>query len=145
MKNRGKILAIDFGRKTVGLAVSDEDQTMVFGRGVIRDYKSLARLFEKIRDFCRKETVVEVVMGIPVGREGEDTPQTERIRGFGEKLQEYLGNDIPVAFEDESFTSFEAEEFLEKILHIRGRDRKQSVDEMAAVLILKRYLDIESI
>ena len=144
MKNRGKILAIDFGRKTVGLAVSDEDQAMVFGRGVIKDYKSLAHLFGKIRSFCEKEGVIEVVMGIPVGRDGEDTPQTERIRGFGEKLQEYLG-DIPVEFEDESFTSFEADEFLDKILHIRGRERKESVDELAAVLILKRYLDIEAI
>lgn len=143
MKNRGKILAIDFGAKTVGLAVSDEDQMMVFGRGVIKDYKSLAHLFEKIKEFCVKEDVIEVVMGIPVGREGEETAQTGRIRGFGEKLQEYLGKEIPVEFEDESFTSFEADEFLDKILHVRGRDRKQSEDELAAVLILKRYLELE--
>ena len=116
---------------------------MVFGRGVIRDYKSLAHLFEKIRDFCLKEGVVEVVMGVPVGRDEEDTPQSGRIRGFGEKLQEYLGDGIPVEFEDESFTTFEADEFLDKIMHIRGRERKQSVDELAAVLILKRYLEIE--
>ena len=82
-------------------------------------------------------------MGIPVGKEGEETTQTGRIRGFGEKLQEYLGEEIPVAFEDESFTSFEADEFLDKIMNVRGRDRKQSEDELAAVLILKRYLELE--
>jgi putative holliday junction resolvase len=145
VKNKGKILALDFGQKTVGLAVSDEDQTMVFGRGVMKDYRSLAALFEKIKDFCVREDVIEIVMGVPVGREGEDTPQSERIRGFGEKLQEYLGGDIPVEFEDESFTSFEADEFLDRILHIKGRDRKGAEDELAAVLILKRYLDLEAV
>ncbi len=116
---------------------------MVFGRGVIKDYKSLAHLFEKIKGFCEKEGVIEVVMGVPAGREGEDTPQTERIRGFGEKLQEYLGENIPVEFEDESFTTFEAGEFLGGVLKVKGRDRKETEDEMAAVIILKRYLEIE--
>lgn len=143
MKNRGKILAIDFGQKTVGLAVSDEDQTMVFGRGVIKNYQSLVFLFEKIRAFCEKEKVAEIVMGVPVGQDGEDTPQSERIRGIGVKLEEHLG-DIQVSFEDESFTSFEADEFLDKILQVRGRDRKESEDELAAVLILKRFLELES-
>lgn len=135
-------MAIDFGSRTVGLAVSDEDQTMVFGRGVIRDFKSLNGLFGKIREFCIKENVVEVVMGIPSGKDGQETPQTERIRGFGEKLGELLG-DIEVVFEDEAFTSFEADDYLAKIRGVRGRDRKQMEDELAAVIILKRYLELE--
>ena len=135
-------MAIDFGNRTVGLAVSDEDQSMVFGRGVIRDYKSLAGLFAKIKELCLKEKVIGVVMGLPAGKEGEETFQTERIRGIGEKLDEFLV-DIPVEFEDESFTSFEADEYLAEIRRVRGRDRKQMEDELAAVIILKRFLELE--
>lgn len=142
MKNKGKILALDFGNRTVGLAVSDEDRTMVFGRGVIRDFKSLAGLFGRIAEFCMKEGIVGVVMGIPSGKEGQETPQTERIRGIGEKLGDFL-KDIPVEFEDESFTSFEADDYLSGIKGVRGRDRKQMEDELAAVIILKRYLKLE--
>jgi putative Holliday junction resolvase len=142
VKNKGKILALDFGNRTVGLAVSDEDRTMVFGRGVIRDFKSLAGLFGRIAEFCMKEGIVGVVMGIPSGKEGQETPQTERIRGIGEKLGDFL-KDIPVEFEDESFTSFEADDYLSGIKGVRGRDRKQMEDELAAVIILKRYLKLE--
>jgi len=141
VKNKGKILAIDFGDRTVGLALSDEDQTMVFGRGVIKDFNSLAGLFAKIKDFCKKENVIGIVMGIPVGKDGEETFQSKRIRGIGEKLDEYLV-DIPVEFEDESFTSFEADEFLSSIKGVRGRERKWMEDELAAVIILKRFLEL---
>lgn len=115
---------------------------MVFGRGVIRDFKSLAGLFGRIAEFCMKEGIVGVVMGIPSGKEGQETPQTERIRGIGEKLGDFL-KDIPVEFEDESFTSFEADDYLSGIKGVRGRDRKQMEDELAAVIILKRYLKLE--
>jgi len=142
VKNKGKILAIDFGSRTVGLAVSDEDRSMVFGRGVIRDYKSLIGLFGKIMEFCLKEKIVGIVMGVPSGKDGEETAQTERIRGIGGKLDEFLG-DIPVEYEDESFTSFEADDYLANIRGVRGTDRKPMEDELAAVIILKRFLKLE--
>lgn len=132
---------IDFGEKSVGLAVSDIDQTMVFGRGVIRNFKNLAGLFAQIKVFCDSENVIEVIMGVPVDENGEDTPQSARIRAFGAKLEEHL-KPVPVMFEDESFTSFEASQLLAEA-GIKGSRRKESEDEMAAVLILKRYLDLE--
>jgi putative Holliday junction resolvase len=144
MPKKGKILALDMGRNAVGMAVSDEQREMVFGRGVIRNFKSLANLFSEVKDFCAKENVVEVVMGLPLGKEGEDTEQTERMRSIGERLEKYLVN-IEVQFEDESFTTFEANEFLNKAPRVKNRKRKEREDEIAAVIILKRYLDFESI
>jgi putative holliday junction resolvase len=143
MPQKGKILALDFGRSAVGMAVSDEDRQMVFGRGVIRDYKSLANLFAEISKFCLDEKVSEIVMGVPIGGDGEDTPQTEKIRSIGEKLEKYLGN-IPVNFEDESFTTYEADEFL-SLKGVKGSRRKETEDEIAATIILKRYLDFDTI
>ena len=133
---------MDIGRNAVGMAVSDEQRQVVFGRGVIRNYKSLAHLFSEIKSFCTKENVELVVLGLPAGKEGEDTPQTERIRSIGEKLEEYLEG-IPVEFEDESFTTFEANEFLGGVAGVKGRKKKETEDEIAAVIILKRYLDFD--
>ncbi len=138
----GKILALDMGRSAVGMAISDEQKQMVFGRGVIRNYKSLANLFKEIKNFCEREKVVEVVIGLPAGKEGEETAQTERIRSIGERLEEYL-EDIPVEFEDESFTTFEANEFLGGVAGVKAGKRKDTEDEIAAVIILKRYLDFD--
>jgi putative holliday junction resolvase len=139
---KGKILALDMGRSAVGMAISDEQREMVFGRGVIRNYKSLANLFDELKAFCVRENVEEVVVGLPVGRDGEDTAQTERIRSIGERLEVFLGG-IPVEFEDESFTTFEANEFLGGVAGVKVRNRKDTEDEIAAVIILKRYLDFE--
>lgn len=142
LPKKGKILALDMGRNSVGMAVSDESRQMVFGRGVIRNFQSLTRLFAEVKSFCEKENVQEVVLGLPIGGDGEETLQTERIRSIGEKLEAYLGG-IPVEFEDESFTTFEANEFLGGVPGINGRKRKETEDEIAAVIILKRYLDFD--
>lgn len=138
MKNKGKILAIDFGWQYVGLAVTDADRTVVFGKGVIKDFGSLAKLFVKIADFCGKEEVVQVVMGVPTAEDGKQTEQSERMLGIGKKLEAALEG-IPVEFEDESFTSYEADRFLRSV-KVKNSERKDTEDEMAAILILKRYL-----
>jgi putative holliday junction resolvase len=142
MPNKGKILALDYGRSSVGMAVSDEDRQVVFGRGSIRNYGSLNNLFEKIRLFCETEKITEIVMGIPVDENGDETVQTEKIRAIAEKLEQYLRN-IPISFEDESFTTFEANEFLAEKVNVKGSVRKQTEDEIAATIILKRYLDFD--
>jgi putative Holliday junction resolvase len=142
--SRGRILSLDFGQKSVGVAISDEDRTMVFGRGVIKNFKSLADLFEKVKSICEKEAVVEIVVGLPVNPDGEDTFQTARIRGFGLKLEEFIKT-VPVKFEDESFSSFEADSFLSNVAKVKGSERKKTEDEIAAVVILKRYLDLEEV
>jgi putative transcription antitermination factor YqgF len=138
VKNKGKILAVDFGWQYVGLAVTDADRTVVFGKGVIKDYGSLAKLFVKIAEFCAKEQIVQVVMGVPTAEDGKNTEQSEKMINIGKKLEAAL-KDIPVSFEDESFTSYEADRFLRSI-KVKNSEKKDTEDEIAAILILKRYL-----
>lgn len=138
MKNKGKILAIDFGWQFVGLAVTDVDRTVTFGHGVIKDFGSLAKLFAKIKEICQKENVVQVVLGLPMSESGKKTEQSERMMKIGKKLKDALG-EIPVDFEDESFTSYEADKFL-RSMEVKNSQRKETEDEVAAILILKRYL-----
>ena len=136
VKNKGKILALDFGDKHSGVAVSDDSRTLSFGRGTIRNYKSLNELFRKIKDLCDKEGVTEVLMGVPMGK-GE-TSQVDRMQKIGMKLKDYLK--LPLIYVDESFSTFEAERKLQE-LGIKPIEWKKSEDEMAAILILQKHLD----
>lgn len=138
MKNKGKILAIDLGQAHTGLALTDPEQVLVFGRGVLRGFKRLEEVFQAIQELCAKESVVEVVLGLPLDEEGNPTKQSERIERLGAKLETFLKG-IPVKYVDESFTSFEAGDFLAS-RGVKGSDRKSHEDEMAAVQILERYL-----
>jgi len=142
VKNKGKILAIDLGQAHVGLALTDPEQVLVFGKGVLRGFKRLDDIFKAVKELCLKEKVVEVVMGLPLDDGGNPTPQSDRIEKIGMKLAKFLG-DIQVNFEDESFTSFEADEFLAS-RGVKGSNRKLHEDEMAAVQILERYLKHKS-
>jgi putative Holliday junction resolvase len=138
VKNKGKVLAIDLGQAHVGLALTDPEQVLVFGKGVLRGFKRLEEVFQAIKELCDKEHVVLVVMGLPLDEEGNSTQQSERIQRLGTKLQGFLEN-VPVEYVDESFTSFEAGEFLAS-RGVKGSNRKPHEDEMAAVQILERYL-----
>lgn len=138
MKNKGKILAIDLGQAHIGLALTDPDQVLVFGKGTLRGFKRLEEIFQAVKELCMKEKVVLVVMGLPLDEEGNATSQSERIQRLGAQLEAFLG-DIPVHYVDESFTSYEASEFLAS-RGVKGSNRKPHEDEMAAVQILERYL-----
>ena len=136
---KGKILAVDFGNTHVGLALSDVDRQVAFPYMTMSYFCSLVKLFAKLKSICDQENVALVVMGVPLGENGLLTPQAERIRAIGKKMEDALGN-IEVCFIDEAFSSFEANQFLENI-HIKASRRKKTEDEVAAVLILRKYMD----
>lgn len=139
MKNKGKILALDFGEKSVGLAITDENQSMAFGKGKITNFGSLKKLFEKIHTLCKQEKIAAIVMGIPLSLEDPVSKQAQRIKNIGFKLQYFL-QEIPLFFIDESFSSYEAQKILHS-MNIQIKKHKQKEDELAAILILQKYLD----
>jgi putative pre-16S rRNA nuclease len=139
---KGKILAIDYGGAAIGLAVSDIDRQMAFGRGVLRKM-TLEQIFQKIMELVEDESIVLILIGLPLGKEGEETKQTEKIRAFAEKMSNFLtenGLNIDIDYIDESFSTFEAGNIL-KELGVKGRDRKTTEDEMAAIILVHRYID----
>jgi putative Holliday junction resolvase len=135
---KNKILAIDFGESNVGLAITDPGANIVFGKGLIKGGKSLEDLFSKIKKICDDEEVNKIVFGLPYGKDGEDTDQTKRLKKMGLQMQEYLKN-IPLEFEDESFSSFEAREIAEGFEEKELKSR-YSEHEIAAMVILRKYL-----
>ncbi len=129
-----KILAIDYGTTKIGLAVSDDAALLAFGRGILDRSKGFDYIVHKIKDLCEKEQVKELVFGLPLNVEGEEGLSAKKIRNFAKKLELYLPGK-PMRFVDESFSSFEAKN-LQRLTGRRGHD-----DEVAATIILQRYLD----
>lgn len=137
-----KILAIDFGEKNVGLAITDAGANLVFGKGEICGQKSLEGIFKAVADVVNGEDVARVVFGIPESKDGVQGPQTDRMLNIGKKLGLFLKKASPgveVVFQDESFSSYEARAFI-KDTGIPGYGTKHSEHEVAAMIILNKYL-----
>ena len=128
------VLAIDYGRRRFGLALSDElgltaRPLSVFQRTNRRN--DIARL----RDLCRRHAVGRLVVGWPVRLDGTPGEMAKEAAGVAERLRKQLGR--PVDLADERLSSWEAEQQL----HEWGVLRKgQSVDDLAAAVILREYL-----
>ena len=84
---------------------------------------------------CQEESVVGVVFGLPEGKDGEITERYARFKSIGERLEAYL-KDIPLYFQDESYSSFEADT---SIADPKLREKYNS-HELSAMIILERYL-----
>jgi len=139
---KGKVLAVDYGGAKVGLAVSDEDRQMAFGRGVLRDH-SREKLVQEILKMARGEQVVQVVIGLPLGPNGEETEQSQRIRDFGLLMADIAAKsgEVPsINYIDESFSTFEANQRMRE-MGLDIAQIKATEDEMAAIILLQRYID----
>jgi len=136
-----RILGLDYGEKRIGVAVSDELGLTAQGLLVLErknrrtDLATLRRLVEEYR-------VDKIVVGYPVRMDGTKGIQCEKVDRFARLLAEAFG--LPVLLQDEFMTTKEAEE----ILRAAGTGRKKmkaAVDRLAAVLILKSYLDAPAV
>ena len=137
-----RVVGVDFGRKRIGLAISDASATLARPWQAItagqtpRD--SAAAVAALIRDASSDDPVDAVVVGLPRRLSGEDTDQTAPTREFAAALGGLAG--VRVCLQDERLTSVEAESRLA----MRERDwrkRKAKIDAAAAAIILQDYLD----
>jgi putative holliday junction resolvase len=133
----GRILALDVGKKRIGLAVSDELGWTAQGLETLertRIREDLARL----KQLAEQWSVQMLLVGQPLHMSGEPSRQSEYTREFADRLKEHLS--LPVVFWDERLTSVEAE----RVLRESGASlekRKKAVDRLAAVLLLESYLE----
>jgi len=133
-----KLLGLDYGEKRIGLAISDETGQMAKPYGIILNI-SQGFAVKKIKEICKKERIGKIIIGLPLSLKGEIKRQAEKTKGFAE----YLGREValPIVLEDERFTTKEAE----RILKERAiKSKKERLDMLSAVLILKQHLDREN-
>lgn len=132
-----RILAIDYGRKKMGLALSDELQMTaqpLFTMARTNRRNDLRRL----REICRKHGVARILMGHPLHITGEAGEMADEAAQFAARLQKELGIEVKLA--DERLTSWEAEQIVAQ-QKSPSRRKRSSIDDVAAAVLLREYLD----
>jgi len=132
-----RILALDFGSRNIGLAVTDELGLTAQGLPTLRRSNKRNDL-DHLRRVIRQYSVNEMVMGLPLRMSGSEGIQSEKVQIFAEELRRKFK--LPVHLFDERLTSVEANRVLrESDMSIRRR--AEVVDQLAAVLILQSFLE----
>ena len=135
-----RIMGLDFGSRTVGVAVSDPLLITAQGIEIIRrkEENKLRRTLARIEELIVEYEVSEIVLGLPKNMNDTIGPRAQITLDFQEKLQRRTG--LPVRMWDERLTTVAAEQAMMEA-GIRREHRKEHVDKIAAVLILQGYLD----
>ncbi|WP_195333231.1 Holliday junction resolvase RuvX [Bacteroides salyersiae] len=132
-----RILAIDYGRKRTGVAVSDAMQIIANGLTTVPTHE----LLDFITGYVQKEPVERILVGLPKQMNNEVSESMKYIDPFVRSLKKRLP-EIPVEFVDERFTSVLAHRtMLEAGLKKKDRQNKALVDEISATIILQTYLE----
>ena len=135
----GRVMALDVGKVRVGVALTDplgytaQPLLTLWRRSRGEDLRNLLRLI-------RKHQVVEIVVGNPLHMSGDVSPWAAKVQEFAEELRKRSG--LPVQLWDERLSSVAAHEILDEAGHDR-RDRKQIIDQVAAVVILRGWMEAQ--
>ncbi len=138
-----RIMGLDFGSKTVGVAVSDALLLTAQGLEIIRrkEENKLRQTLARIEALIEEYEVEEIVLGMPKNMNATEGVRVELTNEFKEKLERRTG--LPVVLWDERLTTVAADKIMMEA-GIRREHRKEHVDRIAASLILQGYLDYKS-
>lgn len=132
----GRIVALDVGRRRIGVAISDP--LGFTAQGLETLYRVNNRTdFGYFVDLAREKEVTRFVLGLPLHMSGDESRQAAYVREFGDRLNRETG--LPVEYWDERLTTVEAERFL-LASGVTQEKRKLAIDRMAAVLLLENWL-----
>ena len=135
-----RIMGLDVGSKTVGVAVSDPLGFTAQGVEIIRiDEESGEFGFERLGELVKQYNVDKFVVGLPKNMNNTEGPRVEASKAYGEKVQELFN--LPVDYQDERLTTVQAERMLVEQADVSRGKRKKVIDKLAAQLILQNYLD----
>ena len=132
----GRLLAIDYGARRVGLALSDPLKMIASPYRTIIN-KNNTILIEEIERIIAAEDVELTIMGLPLGMAGQKTEQTKKVEEFVDKLTD---RGIIIKYEDERWSSVAAKRSM-KEQNIKSGHNKDLVDQTAAAIFLQQYLD----
>ncbi|MCI8286637.1 MAG: Holliday junction resolvase RuvX [Lachnospiraceae bacterium] len=138
-----RIMGLDFGSKTVGVAVSDSLLITAQGLEIIRrkEENKLRRTLARIEELIEEYEVEEIVLGLPKHMNASEGIRVELTQEFKEKLERRTG--LSVVLWDERLTTVAADKLMIEA-GIRRENRKEYVDKIAAAMILQGYLDRRS-
>ena len=131
-----KIMGIDYGDARTGIAISDLLCSIVGSTAVIHSRRP-EKTIEEICKLVKENQVTEIVMGLPKNMDGSEGPRAQLCREFAQQVETATG--LPVKLWDERRTTVEAHNILSQH-NYHGKKRKDTVDAVAASLILEGYL-----
>ena len=133
----GRLLAIDYGEKRLGLAVSDPNQIISkpLKTIILSDSQYIYNELEKI---ISDNEIQKLIIGLPLGMDGKNTQQTSKVEAFKENLQNKIS--IPVILFDERLSSVSAKKSLIS-QGIKTGHNKTKIDQTAAAIFLQHFLD----
>lgn len=135
-----RILGLDVGSRTVGVAVSDPMGWTAQGVEIIRINEDEAEFgLERLGEIIKAKQVKGVVLGLPKNMNNSEGPRAESARRYAKMVEETFG--LPTDFQDERLTTVQAERMLIEEADISRKKRKQVIDKIAAEFILQNYLD----
>ncbi len=134
-----RILGLDYGSKTVGVAMTDAlGMTVQPYKTIQRERESkLRQTLSEIAEIVEQYRIEKIVMGLPLNMDDTEGDRAAKTRDFAEKLK--LRVAVPIEFTDERLTTMEAEEILDQS-GIPRSEQKKVIDQVAAQLILEQYL-----
>jgi len=136
-----RLLALDYGTKRVGIAVTDELQLIASGLCTVRTHDCMDFLIE----YLSKESVSTIVMGMPKNLRNQNTDATPYVKGFAKQIRKQFP-EMKVELIDERFTSKIAfQSMIDAGLKKKARQDKTLVDEVSATLILQSYMEQQKI
>ena len=136
-----RIIAIDYGRKRTGIAVTDPAQIIANGLTTV----ATSELLPFLTDYLKREAVERIVVGLPVQTDGTASENQQRVRAFVRRFSQ-AHPDVPVDYCDERFTSVLAHRaMIDGGLRRSERQNKALVDEISATIILQSYMEARRI
>jgi len=127
-----RCLGIDYGRRRIGLALSDPT-LLIATPLVIIENRGIKKTVLQIMDIIKENDIQQIVVGLPLHANGDESEMSREAKRFGEV---FVALGFPVEYVDERFTSFEAESIIGN-----NRQSKKIIDKVAASIILQIYLD----
>ncbi|MGT2829739.1 Holliday junction resolvase RuvX [Streptococcus hillyeri] len=135
-----RIMGLDVGSKTVGVAISDPLGFTAQGVEIIKIDEEAGNFgFDRLGELVKEYRVDKFVVGLPKNMNNTEGPRVEASRSYGEKIAELFS--LPVDYQDERLTTVQAERMLVEQADISRGKRKKVIDKLAAQLILQNYLD----
>lgn len=130
----GKLLALDYGQKRIGVAVSDAEQRYSFARPPVV-VSNVGEQLSAIAKLVRSEAIEQIIIGLPVNLNGKETDQTRTVRIFADRLAAAAG--VPIEFRDERLTTKQGQKLI-------SDDRTGRLDSQVAKQLLEEYLEQRS-
>lgn len=138
-----RVMGLDVGSKTVGIAVSDPFGWTAQGVEIIRIDEEKGKFgFERLGELVKHYQVTKFVVGLPKNMNNSIGPRAEASMAYAEKIKELF--DLPIEYQDERLTTVQAERMLVEQADVSRSKRKKVIDKLAAVMILQNYLDRNS-